>query len=488
MEWRFCRGDRIPQDPLGERPADLLSMSVLSGEISWRVALAVLPAALFIACDLGSLAGAAKDSTQMDIGSSPGGSFNCVNDRYLEPRRPLVLELDATLACVVSGRDRATAWRKGRMREKRRVNSIFARKSTIGLCLIFFFVFISVSPSPADSTKSQIIDRQLESKSFGLSKVGTNPVRKMVIYLPAGYDPVHSSKRYPVIYFLPNPFEDYRSAFDRRDAQGLFDRAVARGVIEKFILVSVDMNTSLGSSWYVNSPATGNWEDFMIEELVPYIDANFKTLPSRDSRGIAGVFIGGYGAIRFGMRHPDVFGTVYAMHPVGTGSGVSVMDSLPKWDLWVNGKSTDDVKQDGRTQIFTTIFQAHLPNPGKPPFFIDLPAHKEGDRLIIDSKLTERLRNNFFLESMIPQCADNLKSLRGFKFDWSRDDGNYDHVYSALAFTHKLNEFGIVHEAEEYNGAWGEANWGPDGRIYTEVLPFFQRHLVFASNGDQEHQ
>jgi hypothetical protein len=55
------------------------------------------------------------------------------------------------------------------------------------------------------------------------------------------------------------------------------------------------------------------------------------------------------------------------------------MDSLPKWDLWVNAKSMDDVKRDGRTQIFTTIFQAHLPNPDNAPLFIDLPAHKEGD-------------------------------------------------------------------------------------------------------------
>jgi hypothetical protein len=335
-----------------------------------------------------------------------------------------------------------------------------------------------VVPLFADAAKSQLVDRELRSENIAHNKIGIDPMRKMVVYLPAGYE--GTSKRYPVIYFLPNPFEgSHRFIFDQRDAQDLFDRAIAAGVIEKFILVSVDMNTPLGSSWYVNSPTTGNWEDFMIQELVPYIDANFRTLPTRDSRGIAGVLIGGYGAIRFGMRHPDVFGSVYAMHPVGTGSGVSVMDSLPKWELWVNAKSMDDVKSDGRTQIFTTIFQAHLPDPDKPPLFIDLPAHEEGGRLIIDSKLTERLRNNFFLESSIPQYADNLKSLRGFKFDWSRSDSNWDHVYSAQAFTHKLNEFGIVHEAEEYNGAWGEPNWGADGRIYTEVLPFFQRYLVF---------
>jgi enterochelin esterase-like enzyme len=71
----------------------------------------------------------------------------------------------------------------------------------------------------------------------------------MAIYLPPGYDGSKSgstSERYPVIYFFPDVFGDYRYAFDRQDAQGLFDRAIARGVIGKFILVAVDMNKRWG--------------------------------------------------------------------------------------------------------------------------------------------------------------------------------------------------------------------------------------------------
>src|SRR3984885_3852493 len=341
-----------------------------------------------------------------------------------------------------------------------------------------FAIALSAVSTLAQATQGLIVDRQITSTNFADNKIGISPVRKMVIYLPRGYN--SSTRRYPVIYFLPNPFEDnYRFDFDHRDAQGLFDRAIAEGVIKEFILVAVDMNTPLGSSWYVNSSATGNWEDFMTQELVPYIDANFKTLPNRASRGIAGIFIGGYGAIRFGMRHPNIFGSVYAMHPVGTGSGVRISAAIPKWDILVNAKSMDDVKKDGGTQIFTTMFQAHLPDPDKPPLFIDLLAREEGNQLVIDAKLMERFRNNFYLETMIPQYADNLKSLRGFKFDWSRNDANFDHVYANQAFTHKLSEFGIIHQAEEYNGTFGESDWGADGRFITEVLPFFARYLVF---------
>ena len=87
-----------------------------------------------------------------------------------------------------------------------------------------------------------------------------------------------------MIYFFPDAFASYSNLFDHKDAQSLFDRAIAAGMIGKFILVAVDMDTPLGSSWCVNSPATGNWDDFVIEELRPYIDANFKTLPNRESR------------------------------------------------------------------------------------------------------------------------------------------------------------------------------------------------------------
>lgn len=349
------------------------------------------------------------------------------------------------------------------------------------ICLLLagFIGIWNAHQALAGTPESQVIIRTIHSENIAKNKVGTDPARNFLIYLPAGYR-ASAPQRYPVIYFLPNPFQaGYRYDFDHRDARQLFDQAIASGVIGKFILVVPDMDTPLGASWYVNSPATGYWEDFLTQELVPYIDTNFRTLANRNSRGIAGVFIGGYGAIRFGMRHPDLFGSVYAMHPVGTGSGVGISSEIPKWDLLANAKTADDVRKDGRTQIFAGIFQAHLPDPEKPPLFIDLPARQVGAKVVIDASVMERLRNNFYLETMIGRYADNLKSLRGFKFDWSRRDGNFDHIYANQAFTRKLNEYGIEHGAEEYNGPFGESDWGTEGRIYTEVLPFFAKTLVF---------
>ncbi|MEO7691359.1 MAG: alpha/beta hydrolase-fold protein [Sphingomonas sp.] len=360
------------------------------------------------------------------------------------------------------------------MRKKRFVTVL---RTCVLAALSLFLSALPVSAQGSES-RSRLVERVIHAKSFAGNKIGVSADRKLIVYLPAGYD--GSGKRYPTLYFFASPLDSYRALFDKSGAQALFDRAIARGAIGGFILVSVDMTTPLGASWFVNSPVTGNWDDFVVQELVPYVDASFRTIPTRDARGLMGHHMGAYGAIRVGMRHADVFGSVYGMNPVGSGSGVQIMDSRPDWDLLGRAASLDEVKKDGFSTIFTSIFQAHLPNPEKPPLYADLPAHREGGKLVIDSKLTARLRDSFFLESLIPQYADNLKSLRGFKFDWSRNDGIWDHVFSNHALTHKLNEFGIVHEAEEYNGLWdADTYWSPEGRVMAEVLPFFQQHLEF---------
>jgi hypothetical protein len=106
-------------------------------------------------------------------------------------------------------------------------------RSAFGLAVAIAFASQSVAPSFAGSAESQIVSRELQSANFAHNKIGTNPVRKMAVYLPGGHE--GSSIRYPVIYFLPSPPGSYRSLFDQNGAQGLFDRAIASGVIGKFI-------------------------------------------------------------------------------------------------------------------------------------------------------------------------------------------------------------------------------------------------------------
>ncbi len=353
----------------------------------------------------------------------------------------------------------------------------------ICVSLLSLAAALGAAPLHAAASPSQVTIRELRGESLTHSLIGTNPVRKLAVYLPPSYS--SSAQRYPVIYYLPSPLGAFRLDFYQQDVRGVIDHAIASHAIGEVIFVALDMTTPLGCSWYLNSPVTGNWEDFMIREVVPYVDANFRTLSHRDSRGIVGDYMGGYGAIRFGMTHPEVFGTVYALHPGGTGSGLLPMYLRPDWEILANATSLDDVHKGGFNQIFTTIYQAALPDVNRPPLYIDLQARKSGDTYVVDAAATQRLREGFFLQGLIPRYAENLKSLRGFKFDWDRNDEIQDHVYANQVFNHILNEYGIPHEAEEYNGSWNENKWSPDGRVLNDVLPFFQQHLVFSSPANQ---
>lgn len=90
------------------------------------------------------------------------------------------------------------------------------------------------------------------------------------------------------------------------------------------------------------------------------------------------------------------------------------------------------------------------------------------------------MQDSFFLDRQVGRYADNLKRLRGLKFDWARGDTNPDHIVSLQAFTRVLDEYRVPYEAEEYRGGWGERHWGRDGRIYSEMLPFFRAQLDFV--------
>ncbi|WAC49580.1 alpha/beta hydrolase-fold protein [Asticcacaulis sp. SL142] len=345
----------------------------------------------------------------------------------------------------------------------------FSRRAALAMVM-------STAAFPTRAAPSgRVVDEILSSAHFAHNLIGISPDRRVSIYLPPSYGT--GRKRYPVIYYLHTFFEDHRTVFDQHGVQTLLETAFERGDMGEAILVSADFSTPVVHSIYTNSSITGNWEDFLVQELVSYIDANYRTLAEPAARGLTGAHMGGYGAIRIAGRYGGVFGSVYAMHPVGTGHGVYIMQGRPNWDLLAQAKALNDVKTDPFSQIFTAIYQAHLPSPDKGPLYIDMPARRVNGELIIDPALTERLTNSFFLERQVASGAQNLKGLRGFKLDWGRSDSNIDHVYSNQSYALKLNEYGIPNEAEEYNGGWGDKHWGPRGRFVSDVLPFFKSHL-----------
>ena len=135
---------------------------------------------------------------------------------------------------------------------------------------------------------------------------GENPNRKMSVYLPPNYE--RSEQRYPVIYYL-HGFMGTDSIYPNMKA--ILDISISKGKIRPFLLVISDQYTLFEGSFYSNSSLTGNWSDFTAKELVDYMDKNFRTIANRESRGIGGHSMGGYGAIKIGMLYPEEIGRAH---------------------------------------------------------------------------------------------------------------------------------------------------------------------------------
>jgi S-formylglutathione hydrolase FrmB len=95
----------------------------------------------------------------------------------------------------------------------------------------------------------------------------------------------------------------------------VINKALADGNTRELIVVMPNGFTRFKGSMYSNSIAVGDWETFITKELVGYIDSHYRTLPQAASRGLAGHSMGGYGAMRLGMKSADVFSSIYALSP-----------------------------------------------------------------------------------------------------------------------------------------------------------------------------
>jgi len=119
------------------------------------------------------------------------------------------------------------------------------------------------------------------------NKVGENPTRRVSVYLPPDYDT--TTAKYPVIYYLDGFDWNDSLDFNMIYLNKLFDKAISTGKIRPVIIVVPNECTSVGGSFYTNSPITGMWSDFTAKELVTYIDKNYRTISNKESRGLCGV-------------------------------------------------------------------------------------------------------------------------------------------------------------------------------------------------------
>lgn len=125
---------------------------------------------------------------------------------------------------------------------------------------------------------------------------------KYNVYFPADYD--SSSRRYPVLYLLHGYTDNETAWVQFGEAQRIADRMANSDEVSPMLIVMPDA----GVSWYINSfDGKTKYEDFFVQELIPAIDANYRTRAEKAYRGVAGLSMGGYGTLIMAMKHPDLF-------------------------------------------------------------------------------------------------------------------------------------------------------------------------------------
>jgi S-formylglutathione hydrolase FrmB len=284
--------------------------------------------------------------------------------------------------------------------------------------------------------------------------LGDPHVRPLWVYVPPGYDG-EPERRYPSLYLIQGLTGQLdmwrnRTAF-RKNPPELMDDLFASGDAPPAILVWVDCWTSLGGSQFLDSPGTGRYHTYLCDEVVPWVDGNYRTLAAREQRGIAGKSSGGYGAMVTPMLRPDLFGGL------ATHAGDALFEACYLPDFRVSARALRD-HYDGSFERFWEDFRS------RPAF------SKQSDHVLLNDWCmascystdedgtvhlpydtdTGELKPEVWERwlawdpvRMAPRYADALRSLRAVYID----AGNRDDVYldlGAEAFRRALAEIGVT--------------------------------------------
>src|SRR5215211_2236289 len=200
-------------------------------------------------------------------------------------------------------------------------------------------------------------EHAFESEVLEGNPLGDPQVRPLWVYLPPGYDD-DPERRYPTVYVIQGltgqlDMRRNRTAF-RKNFPEAVDEMFAREESRPCLLVWVDAWTSLGGAQFIDSPGTGRYHTHLCEELVPWVDAHYRTLPEAAHRGITGKSSGGYGAMVTPMLRPDVFGGL-ATH---AGDALFEMCYLPDFRKSVRTLRDD---YDGSFERFWEDIRSRLP-------------------------------------------------------------------------------------------------------------------------------
>ncbi|WP_370476489.1 alpha/beta hydrolase [Tamlana flava] len=316
---------------------------------------------------------------------------------------------------------------------------------------------------------------KIYSKSL-VNSGGEDPNRKLTIYLPPNYN--KETTHYPVIYYLPGI--SMTNDWLMGKIKPLLDNAILSNDIQPVMFVIPDHYSLYQGSYFSNSSLIGDWITFTKKEVVEYIDANYRTLKKKESRALTGWSSGGFGALKIGMQSSDVFSNVYSLSPGLLILSDEFAPDSPSYKELEEIKDYEKLQKEwvGIPNVLVAAGRAFAPNPNNPPYFADLPVKFEnGKKKINDFALSNWNQQLPF--NMIDDYINQLRSLNSLKLEWGRNDDFKNVVSSCRAFSKKLENLGIDHIAEEYNGTHFNRILEVDGRIAKEMLPFLNDQLEF---------
>ena len=302
-----------------------------------------------------------------------------------------------------------------------------------------------------------IVHARLDSTHLAGNLLGDPSERDLYVYLPPGYE--ESDRRYPTAYLLHAfggtaqrlvypPTDDVRWAPPLED---VLDPVFGRMGVPPMIVVVPDGWSRYGCSQWVDSPVNGDFERYVVDEVVAHVDAHHRTIPAARSRGVFGFSSGGFGAWHMASRNPAVFGAMAML------SGDSYLDMTHKTMLYEYLESIWPFAPDGpiegndMSQMVYACAACYSPNPDRPPHYVDLPvAFPSGE--LIQEVWDQWLRFDPIVN--YAERLDNLTQLAGILLDVGiNDDVHLQWGHRILS--HRLHDADIGHEVRENTGNHG---------------------------------
>jgi hypothetical protein len=364
------------------------------------------------------------------------------------------------------------------------------------MVLVLFFGLVSAARMSAQSVvdnEENLVLARISAPSLAGNLLGVPAEQRIAVCLPPSYKV--SDKRFPAVYFLAG-FGDEAAFYTNGMYQGLkIHQAIKElsesKIIGEMIVVIIPGTNFLGGSFFANSEVGGNWEDFVVKDVISYVDANFKTIAQPQSRGIAGYWTGGSGAISIGTKHPDLFSSVYALSPGlfdKNGLTNSQMFSEPQiTEKYLKCEKENAALEKGKAHerlitfcdntrdidlIFTLAYGiAFSPNAKKNAPYIDFPYSKSFSKGNLNKEIWKRWENGFGnWDEKVKAFKDNFLKLKSIGIDYGLKNEYKWMIEGCKYFTKILTAEKIPVKSVSFDG--GQSDKLRE-RIEKFMFPFF---------------